>query len=278
MNFEQELSRILQNDPLGLLETKPKASVVSADERLLTAFEEINAFFEQHEREPVVGKNIAERRLAKRLEGLKADPEKALSLKEYDRFNLLGDIQVAPNPVEINNIEDLLGDDPLGLLNGNKSNDESIFQLRNIPENIEMPEKIAKRKPCKDFDKFEALFQACHHDLKSGVKELHEFTGEQQIAPGHFFILHGVMVYVAEVGDKAKKNGKVNARLRCIFENGTESNMLLRSLATELYKDEGGRRVLEPSAELFADTLKVSEEDQQTGYIYILRSLSEDQR
>lgn len=139
-----------------------------------------------------------------------------------------------------------------------------------------LTDSIAKRIPCQDFDRFEQLFKQCHADLVSGNNELRKFSGEQQIASGHFFILHGVMVYVAKVGDKEKKRGKVNAKLRCIFENGTESNMLLRSLARELYKDETGRRVLDHRYELFNETGLVTEKDEATGYIYVLRSKSED--
>lgn len=83
------------------------------------------------------------------------------------------------------------------------------------------------------------------------------------------------MCYVADMEDRVKKNGKVNAKLHLIFENGTESNMLLRSLATELYKDETGRRVM-PKAENALDSmLGIKDDDQASGYIYILRSLSE---
>jgi len=138
-----------------------------------------------------------------------------------------------------------------------------------------MPDQIARRKPCEDFEKFEPLFIQCHAGLQSGDKQLRSFSGEQQISAGHFFILNGIMVYVAEVGEKERKQGKVNARLRCIFENGTESNMLLRSLATELYKDDGGRRVLNARDELFNDTENVTEDDTSTGYVYVLRSKSD---
>ena len=161
--------------------------------------------------------------------------------------------------------DDLEEDDP-----------NDIFTLRNVPKTIDMPEQIARRKPCEDFDRFEPLFVQCHADLVSGKKELRQFTGEQQITPGHFFILHGVMVYVSEVGEKVKKRGKVNAKLRCIFENGTESNMLLRSLATELYKDEGGRRILDPNEELLSEPNQIGEEDVATGFIYILQSQSDN--
>ncbi len=281
IDFDKELETILEDDPLGLLEVKPKASsVMTADARLIASFEEINDYIQLHGHKPTESRDIKERRLFSRLKGLRGSPDKAAALAEYDTHGLLSDV-VAFEPKEINTIDDVLGDDVLGLLDSDLSGESDpidIFKLRNVPKSIEMPDHIARRKPCQDFERFEQLFTQCHADLVSGNKELRKFTGEQQITAGHFFILHGVMVYVAEVGNKEKKGGKVNAKLRCIFENGTESNMLLRSLATELYKDEGGRRVLEPRDDLFNETERVTEDDEKTGYIYVLRSLSEDSK
>jgi hypothetical protein len=73
-----------------------------------------------------------------------------------------------------------------------------------------------------------------------------------------------------------KKNfGNVNARLYCIFENGTESNMYLRSLAAALWKDENRRQVIDANQkEMFESRANISEEDQVTGYIYVLKSHS----
>ncbi len=58
------------------------------------------------------------------------------------------------------------------------------------------------------------------------------------------------------------------------IHNGTESNLLLRSLQRALYKDEAGRRISEPAAgPLFGDEL--DEDDQASGIIYVLRSKSD---
>lgn len=277
IDFEKELESILQSDSLGLLDVKPKgSSILSTDDRLLASFEEINAFVREHGHEPSQSRDINERRLFSRLKGLRENIDKTVALLAVDEHGLLKNV-VIPEPKEINTIDDVLDDDTLGLLGDDLIDNDSsdnIFTLKNIPKTLEMPEEVARRKPCKKFNEFESLFKQCHADLVSGQSELRTFTGEQQISAGHFFILHGVMVYVAEVGDKEKKRGKVNARLKCIFENGTESNMLLRSLATELYKDESGRRVLDIAEDY--DPSLVTHEDEATGYIYILRSLSND--
>ncbi|MBT3717755.1 MAG: GIY-YIG nuclease family protein [Gammaproteobacteria bacterium] len=267
MDFSKELDDILDNDPLGLLVIKQNSSsVVSEETRLIESFEEINRYIDDHDKEPEESRDISERRMHSRLKNIRLDRMKVTVLMKHDRHGLL------EPPKEIETVEDVFDDDILGLLD---DEEDDIFTLKHVTKTIDMPEEIARRKPCNEFDKYESLFKQCHVDLKSGKKELRKFTGEQQIIEGHFFILHGVMVYVAKVGEKERKNGKVNARLRLIFENGNESNMLLRSLATELYKDEGGRRVLDPDNDLFPEA-QVNEDDDATGYVYVLRSLSDD--
>lgn len=265
------LLKILDDDDLGLLNIKPKRSSITVDERLLQSFQQINDFYRQHGKEPESNpSNILEFQLFNRLKGLRASKEKCEALQEVDEFNLLTFIEPEK---PITSVADIFSDDSFGLLDDEA---ESIFDLKHVPKSpMEMPEKIAQRKRCKDFDQFEHLFKQCHAELTSGVREARQFTGEQQIKPGHFFVLHGVMVYVSEVGEKEVKNGKVNARLRCIFENGTESNMLLRSLATELYKDETGRRILDHHEKALEALEQIQAEDEKTGYLYVLQSLSQ---
>lgn len=265
------LLKILDDDDLGLLNIKPKRSSFTVDERLLQSFQQINDFYRQHGKEPESNpSNILEFQLFNRLKGLRASKEKCEALQEVDEFHLLTFIEPEK---PITSVADIFSDDSFGLLDDEA---ESIFDLKHVPKSpMEMPEKIAQRKRCKDFDQFEHLFKQCHAELTSGVREARQFTGEQQIKPGHFFVLHGVMVYVSEVGEKEIKNGKVNARLRCIFENGTESNMLLRSLATELYKDETGRRILDHHEKALEALEQIQAEDEKTGYLYVLQSLSQ---
>lgn len=265
------LLKILDDDDLGLLNIRPKRSSITVDERLLQSFEQINDFYRQHGKEPESNpSNILEFQLFNRLKGLRASKEKCEALQEVDEFHLLTFIEPEK---PITSVADIFSDDSFGLLDDEA---ESIFDLKHVPKSpMEMPEKIAQRKRCKDFDQFEHLFKQCHAELTSGVREARQFTGEQQIKPGHFFVLHGVMVYVSEVGEKEVKNGKVNARLRCIFENGTESNMLLRSLATELYKDETGRRILDHHEKALEALEQIQAEDEKTGYLYVLQSLSQ---
>lgn len=272
IDFEKELQAILANDPLGLLEIRPPIARITADDRLIGSFQEINTFMQKEGREPVESRDIQERRLYARLKGLREDPSKAAALIEYDEHGLLADV---PLLKDIETTGDILEHDPLGLIGGDEDPNE-IFKLRNVPKEIDTADYVSRRKPCKDFEKYEPLFEQCHAELKAGTKILRKFQSEKQIQPGRFFVLHGQLVYVETVGEKEQKGEKINARTHCVFENGTESNMLLRSLSTPLSKDENGRAVLNATETVTSDGGDIGTEDEETGFIYVLRSLSED--
>lgn len=268
--IEFSLDEILADDPLGLLsEPKGRTKSLNEDDRLVSSFEEINLFIEKNGSEPKKSTNMSERTLHARLEGIRANTQKIEALKPYDRFNIL---QV----VEINSIDDILNDDAFGLLGGDDSDD--IFTLKHIPKQKEttMPDYVASRKPCKEFDKYEHLFTKVQEELKTGIRKVVKFQNEQQIKKGYYFILKGVLLYVADVGEPIKTSGKTNARLKLIFENGTESDMLLRSLSAELYKH--GKRVSEYDETNLEGLYEVNEKDEKSGYIYILESKSEDEK
>ena len=294
MGLDEFLDFVSENDELGLLAVKIKTSTPTADEHLLAKFNEINDFVSLNGKEPTADmSNISEFMLSQRLNAIKANTDQCEALREFDVHNLLqtqvqveqeteiaepkadylpvAEVEPVVPPKEIESLDDIFSDDALGLLDDEA---ESIFTIRNVPKTIDMPSKIASRKRCKDFEHYESLFISCHDDLKTGEREQHQFSGEQQIQKGQFFILHGVMCYVADMEERVKKNGKTNAKLHLIFENGTESDMLLRSLATELYKDETGRRILPKSEDALDSMLGIQEDDQVSGFIYILQSLS----
>ena len=284
--FEKDLEDILANDPLGLLVVKPKQSnAMTTDQRLVASFEEINAFVREHGREPEKSTDINERKLFSRLKGLRESDQRALAVKEHDEFDLLGDVAIA-DPAAIETIDDVLSGDALGLLGdtapaSTDEDPESIFVLKHVSrQSPAKPDHVARRKACEEFDQFEPLFLEQHALMKSGMRVTVPFKSEQQIRKGTFLILDGQMVYVANIGNWQKKNfGNYNARLYCVFENGTESNMLLRSLAAALWKDKSCRQIIDAhQRQMFDERYEVNEEDEPTGYIYVLRSLSEEPR
>jgi len=211
-------------------------------------------------------KNVSEYQFYYRLKNLREDKDKTLLCEPHDKYNLL-----KTEKKEIKSFDDIFDDDSLDII-GDYS--EGLFHFKNTPKETTMPDYIATRKTCNDFKNFESLFVQCQSDLADKKRRLYPFRNEQDIAESHFFVLNGVLLYVDKVGEKSNENGKLNARLRCIFENGTESDMLLRSLSAGLYKN--GRRVSENEDTLFGGLKGINEDDNVTGFIYILKSLSID--
>src|SRR3546814_7471239 len=123
------------------------------------------------------------------------------------------------------------------------SESTDLRHVRSTAEN-RAAEEIANRDPCPDFDLFKPRFEQVRIDLDSVVRITRQFVKDAgflkaDITEGQFFILGGQVAYVAEVGETFRApNGESDARLRVIYSNGTESNLLLRSLQRALYKDE----------------------------------------
>lgn len=262
---------------LGLELTPIKAAARTAqEERLIAGFEEILRFVEDHGHAPQHGeeRDIFERLFAVRLDRLRVLTEAHPLLLPLDAHGLL---QEAPSLVTTGQGE-ALDDDALLAELGVVGEDgvDDITQLRHVRsfEERKALEDIASRTPCTDFDRFEPLFERVEGDLKSGLRKTLRFGRDASVEKGNFFILGGQMAYVAEVGEPVRTpNGESNARLRVIYSNGTESDLLERSLQRALYKDETGRRVTDDDhGPLFGDTLEP--DDIVNGTIYVLRSLS----
>ena len=266
------LDDILGNDPLDLLEeVKVKNPIVTADDRLVSTFEEINEFYKIHKKEPLKSNDMKERGLCSRLNGLRNNPEKIEALKKYDIYNLLEDKQNE----KVKSFDDIFENDPLGLLND--AEDEEIFTLTNVPyieKDRADADFVAKRESFEDFEKYEQLFVDCQADLKASRREIVPSI-ESQLDVGTFCVLDGVLLYIANIEEGYRGNsGKINRRTTLIFENGTKSNMLLRSLGKRL--KDSGKMVTKIDNELETELLKVTHADEATGHIYILKSLSTD--
>lgn len=264
----------------ALLDVKAKTSAQSTEQqRALAAFEEINTFVDRMGFAPGGGGEgrkigIAERMLQTRLKTYQDDPKMAQALSGADRHGLLlpqdAGTTVPTSMDELLSLDDPLLTDPHA----------ELFELRHARAPSAKPDMVSERKPCEDFERFKPLFDAVAAQLVTGERKSMKFANEQEIEAGGFFILGGLMVYVAEVRDPHIRNGKRNARLRLIFENGTEGANLLRSLATELYKDPNGRRISDPYAgPLFGPAPTTLEHvpsgiERHMGNIYVVKSLS----
>ena len=254
---------------------KPKKSGgrTPREERIIAGFEDIQRFVEQHGHAPQHGedRDIFERIYAMRLDRLRALQECRSLLEPIDHQGLLRESgSVAAKP------EDQIADEELLAELKDEDGSVDITELKHVRPRAEIraAEEIANRERCKDFDRFQPLFKQVEADLKAGVRQSRPFGRDASVAEGNFFILGGQLVYVAEMGEMFRtQNGEPDARLRVIYANGTESNLLLRSLQRALYKDEAGRRLTDPDAgPLFGGERE--DGDVESGTIYVLRSLS----
>jgi hypothetical protein len=155
--------------------------------------------------------------------------------------------------------------------------ESDITELHHVASSAERraAEEIANRQKCEDFDHFKPLFQRIQREIDEGTRQARPFELKAEIRKGAWFIVKGQKAYVAELGEPfITPQGKTDARLRVIFDNGTENNLLMRSLQRALNDDEAGRRITDPVAgPLFAQD--VAEGDQANGTIYVLRSKSD---
>lgn len=254
---------------------KKKATLSPREERIITGFEEIQRFVKEHGYPPAHGedKDIFERLYATRLDQIIAQEEYRNIVEEIDHQGLLvAANRISDPPKEYKSDAELLKE--LGV-EAPKEGDVTFLKHVKTRAEVRAAEEIAKRELCEDFKKFKPIFDAVQQELKSGIREAKLLIKNAQINQGDLFILFGQKAYVAEVSEKRTHGFDNNDyRLRVIYDNGTESDLLLRSLQKALDRDETGRRIVELSdGPIFSDTS--NDEDLASGTIYVLRSKSE---
>ena len=271
---ESILKEIFENDPFGLLNVKPKKSAArTSDERLANSFDEINDFVEKNEREPKPDPtNISEYKLYSTLKGLRDNTKKMMALEPQDKYGLLNN-----EKKEITSIDDILGDDSLDIL----GDDEGIFEFKHTPRGLERKKAdfIGKRVKCKDFDKYEGVFKEVQNDLALGKRKLVDFK-LSDLKDGNYYVHNGILFLLEKINKRENKSDlkdtHKDGRTRCVFENGTESNILFRTVGKNLANNgksvtQNVDKVIEEFTETFSG---ISEEDEETGHIYVLKSKS----
>ena len=259
-------------------EPEKKGGRPPREERIIAGFEEIQRFVEKHGRSPQhgEGRDIFERLYAVRLDRMRALEECRTLLAPLDHQGLLSGAKIAVAPTEAIDEDELMAE-----LAG-AARDSGITELRHVRASAEKraAEEIANRTVCEDFETYKPLFEQVQRELKSGVRKtlpVHNMEEIKltEIQKGECFIVGGQIAYVAEMGEDFTTNyDRRDSRLRVIYDNGTESNLLIRSFQRALYRDEAGRLITNPdTGPLFAD--EKADEDLASGTIYVLRSKSE---
>lgn len=260
------------------LEPEKQISFTPREERIIAGFEDIQRFVEEHGHLPHHGdeKGIFERLYAIRLDRIRESKECMALLRQFDKDGLL-------NSTEVDEVETVPESDEelLAALGVDTTVESDLTTLQHVRSQADRSaaEEVARREPCDDFEKYKPLFDQVQVDLASGVMQTEEFSQnkrheEGSVTEGDFFILGGIVVYVESIGEmKMTGFNREDARTRLIFANGTESSMLLRSFQRALYKTDNSRRIKKLPT-IFDDD--IGEGDIEVGYIYVLRSKSED--
>jgi len=247
------------------------------EQRIIAGFEEIERFVEEHGRLPEHGesRDIFERLYAVRLDRIRESAECRRVLAGLDARGLLGPDTEARDP----RVEEAPTDEALLAALGVPSEPaDDVTKLVHVRprEEINAAEEIAQRNPCKDFAVFKPLFEKVQRELASGERHTLPYKDNADTKKGDLFILDGQKVVVAEMGEPFVSDyGRPDRRLRVVYDNATESDLLLRSLQRALNKDKASRRITEPDLGPLFSAVE-EPDDLPTGYVYVLRSKSDD--
>ena len=259
-------------------------------------FQEINNFFSKNNRIPKVAKVLGkERSLGKRFEGIVADKEKIKKLLPFDEYGLLKEyetleekeMQVAEDKVEYNSIDDILSDfDDIFKKSEadleSQLRDVSMYQTYKNTKVLNEKKSFSEALSKEEFKEYDLMFKKIHEEINQGLRKVKSLNSDNKreidilgnIEEGDIFIIKGLMLFIEKKGEVTLMEGrkKKNAKLTVIFENGTiNRNWLLNSLSAEISRSDAfkvEKRIDENS--------QISLNDLTTGYIYILKSLSEE--
>ena len=269
------------------VEPEPQRTHTAREERILAGFEEVVRWADEHGRPPAHGgdRDIFERLYAVRLDRMRGSDQCRALLAPLDEHGLLDAAASVAAPETDDELLAALG---LGETDPHAAGADDITVMRHVRGRGDRssPEEVAARKPCEHFDAaFRPRFERVRAEIAAGARRTEPFKGRQtrrRIAVDDLFILDGQTALVAGAGQPFKaEHGETDRRLRVVFDNGTESDLLLRSLRRALNKDDASRRVLPPEpagdgelGPLFADA-DGPEEPADGGRVYVARSLSD---
>ena len=265
------------------LAPEPSGQRSAREERIIAGFEEIERFVEEQGRLPQHGedRDIFERLYAVRLDRLRESEECRAVLEPLDSRRLLNardDTSLTPEV----DLDDATLLDSLGI---NEDLDNDVTQLTHVRsrrdtrkgsrQEIKAAEEIAQRTPCEDFNQFKPIFAEVQRQLETGERQTLKYQDNAAVNQGDLFILDGQKVMVANMGDSFVSDyGRQDRRLRVIYDNATESDLLLRSLQRALNKDKSSRRITRPDLGPLFSHVEAAD-DLPSGYVYVLRSQSD---
>lgn len=259
-------------------EPEKKRERSAIEERVIAGFEAIQRFVENcgHVPQHGEGKDIFERLYAVRLDRLRTQQEFRALLAPLDRQGLLTKSAESSVSASDTDLDELRAE-----LEGAMGSTD-ITELRHVRSSVDKraAEEIANRSVCEDFEQFKPVFERVKRELKDGVRRTLPFQKLdeirlEEIQGNEFFIVQGQIAFIADAGKDFKTQyDRRDSRLRVIYDNGTESDLLMRSFQRALHRDETARIITNPdNGPLFAG--EADGDELASGTIYVLRSKSE---
>lgn len=264
MDFSDDLVKLFESDQDNLFTPPKKAKQVTPDDRLTSSFNQITDFVQGNDRLPDINsEDMQEASLAARLNSIRSNKDKIEALKSVDSLGLL-EFPKAPESVD-----DLFEKDEFGLFS-NVGDD--ILQVKKVLSRPRPVKERAERKRVENFDEFKPGFEEQQKLLREGKLKLQRYVSVEQLHLGRYYVQAGQMLRIIDATEKKRVYDRNKERFRVIYENGTESNMYRRSLSMRLYED--GYAVVGIEEDYVYK--KLTDDDEIKGYIYVLRSLSDD--
>jgi hypothetical protein len=274
---KRTLEDVFNNDPQGLLSIlNPKSSKLGLYAIYYDTYIELKEFIDNFGFEPNQDSyNIHEAKLAARLKKLRNTPDALEALFPFDSEGLLNH-KDSKDKITLLDLDDVFASDLL-------TDDDDIFTLKHVSIGTKTQTAstdMAMRKKCLDFENYSPIFKKIQKELDNGTLQTCSIKGIAEIKAGEVFILHGLIAYVAEMGEKhERRKGHHNARMKIVYSNGMESNLLLRSFGAALYKDKAARSIVGKSNDdIFTEESKELKEFElsKSGIVYVLKSNSSD--
>lgn len=272
VNKRSELLKLIDADPLGLLKVnESKSKLKHEDSVLVLLFEEIQEFVGENDREPGANtENILEFKLYSRLRAIRSDARKVKKLLKYDFGGLFKGSEIK----EIT-VDDIIADDPYNLLSIDDESD--IFKLEHVKATDRIkPDYLSRRKVCQGFYLYKDMFNVIHEDLANKSRKLVRYSSND-LQVGKFYTLDGIILFLDSIdGNKntytfsSGERERFDGRTLCIFDNGTQSDMLFRSLDKALQLD--GYSISEHVQVEAQNSASESTDDILNGYIYVLKT------
>lgn len=263
------LDILSEMDSEGLIKESRPSQPRNPNDKIENTFFDIVEFYNTHQREP--DRQIPnERILAIRLDAMRKEPEKYKHLIEMDEYGLLGmsDAQESKSQMLSNILDSNFAQQLFAEMQGDTSilthNNKELVNAEGYDT------ETATRIPCVEFWRFDAHLKQLQEQIDSG-KAILTKQNTDKINKGDVFIWNGLLCYVADRIKAERLNGLENYRLRLVFSNGTEANILMLSLATALRKDSMSSRVILKDGSDFINSFNQDFKNLVTGYIYIMK-------